>query len=319
MNIIFFGLGSIGKRHFRNLLLIPKQFNFFAYRVRKNPLPDDLQNIIIVDDLQDIKSLKIDLAIISSPPSVQENIINFVVKYSINFYVEKPIGVNYSNLHPLLKEVKQKKLISMVGFNLRAHPVHNEIKKIINQDLLGNIVSVRSMVGQYLPDWHPDEDYSRGYSANKTLGGGVLLDLTHELDFVYSLFGDFSAYKAFFGKLSSLNTDTEDIAEIIIEFKNNIFGSVRLDYIQTFPQREGQIIGENATLFYDLINSKIEIFNKNGLSFSKEFGDFDRNEMYLTQMKLMIESVENKTFVKNDFESGLKILKLVNDLKSDKE
>ena len=318
MNIIFFGLGSIGKRHYRNLMSISNDFNFYAYRVRKNPLSDEFKKIKIIDDLQKVKSFKFDLAIISSPPSVQENIINFVVENSINFFVEKPIGINYSNLYPLLKEVKQKKLISMVGFNLRAHPVHNEIKRIVAENQLGNVVSIRSMVGQYLPDWHPDEDYSKGYSANKHLGGGVLLDLTHELDFVYSLFGDFLDYKAFFGKLSSLSADTEDIAEIIIKFKNNVLGSVRLDYIQMFPQRSGQIIGEKASLFYDLINPKIEIYDKSGLIYIKEFDKYNRNEMYLLQMKLLVDSIKNKTFVENDFESGLKILKLVNDLKAEK-
>lgn len=316
MNIIFFGLGSIGKRHFRNLLSISRDFNYYAYRVRNIPLPEDLNKITIIDDLQKIKSLKIDLAIISSPPSVQDDIVNFVVKNSIHFFVEKPIGVDYAKLHNLLKIVQQKKIISMVGFNLRFHPIHNEIKEIIKNNYLGNIVSVRSMVGQYLPDWHPDEDYSKGYSANSHLGGGVLLDLTHEIDFVYSLFGEFLDYKSFFGKLSSLDSDSEDIAEIIIKFKSNVIGSLRLDYIQQFPQRSGQIIGENATLFYDLINSKIEIFDKKGLILLKKFDHFDRNEMYLTQMELLIESINNKTFIENDFESGLKVLKLVNDLKN---
>jgi predicted dehydrogenase len=316
MNIIFFGLGSIGKRHFRNLLSISRDFNYYAYRVRNNPLPDDFEKITIIDDLRKIKSLKIDLAIISSPPSVQDDIVNFVVKNSIHFFVEKPVGVDYVKLHDLLKLVQQKKIISMVGFNLRFHPIHGEIKEIIKDNCLGNIVSVRSMVGQYLPDWHPDEDYSKGYSANSHLGGGVLLDLIHEIDFVYSLFGEFLDYKSFFGKFSSLDSDSEDIAEIIIKFKSSVIGSIRLDYIQHFPQRSGQIIGENATLFYDLIKCKIEIYDKNGLILSKKFDHFDRNEMYLTQMELLIESINNKVFIENDFESGLKVLKLVNDLKN---
>ena len=232
--------------------------------------------------------------------------------------MEKPIGINYNKLSSLIPEIKTKNLISMVGFNLRFHPLHFEIKKIISSNEFGKVYSIRSMVGQYLPDWHPNEDYSKGYSANKHLGGGVLLDLTHEIDFTYSLLGDFIDYKSFFGKLSSINSDSEDLAEIIIKFKNyNAIGSIRLDYIQKFPQRSGQIIGENQILFYDFLNSKIEVFDKHGLTYSNHIENFNRNDMYLSQMKCLINNVKNKKIIENDFESGLKILKLVNDVKDD--
>ena len=318
MNIIFFGLGSIGKRHFKNLKAISQKFNFYAYRVRNNPLNEEFNEIVVVKNLDKVKLLKIDLAIISSPPSAQEKILSFVVQNSINFFVEKPIGIDYNNLSSLIPEIKIKNLISMVGFNLRFHPLHFEIKKIISSSKFGKVYSIRSMVGQYLPDWHPNEDYSKGYSANKHLGGGVLLDLTHEIDFTYSLLGDFIDYKSFFGKLSSINSDSEDLAEIIIRFKkHNAIGSIRLDYIQKYPQRSGQIIGENQILFYDLLNSKIEVFDKNGLSYSNHLENFNRNDMYLSQMKCLIKSVTNKKIIENDFESGLKILKLVNDVKDE--
>ena len=103
-------------------------------------------------------------------------------------------------------------------------------------------------MGQYLPDWHPNEDYRQGYSANRPLGGGVLLDLIHEIDLLYSWFGKPDDGQSHRRHAVDLEIDTEDTAAIVCRFAGGVIGSIQLDYVQRVPLRNGFIIGEAASL-----------------------------------------------------------------------
>ena len=230
-----------------------------------------------------------------------------IINNGIDFFIEKPIGNDINLLQELLPIVKEKKIISMVGYNLRYHPVHKRLVEIITQGTLGNISSIRSVVGQYLPDWHPHEDYRKGYSANKKLGGGAILDLIHEFDFVYSLFGNVNNIKAFTGKNSHLEIDVEDVAEVIMKFESGILGSVHVDYVNRRGQRDGMILGDEATVKYDLLKSEIIITKKEGTEIIESF-DFVRNDMYRNEFIDLIDAIKTRTELKNNFEAGLQVL-----------
>lgn len=308
MKILFIGLGSIGQRHLRNLLRLG-DFDYYAYRTRNLLLPDEFKHvkIHIIKDLSEIEFIKPQLCIIAAPPTIQQNVLPIIIKKGIDFFVEKPIGNDLYTLQELLPIVKEKKIISMVGYNLRYHPVYKRLQEIVKQKRLGNIVSVRSVVGQYLPDWHPSEDYRKGYSANKNLGGGAVLDLIHELDFVYSLFGKVDQIKSFTTKKSHLEIDVEDVAEIILKFKSGILGSVHVDYVDRKGQRNGMILGDEGTVKYDLLKSEIILTNQDGSEQIETF-DFERNDMYKNELTDLFKSISSRTQLKNNFESGLEVL-----------
>jgi predicted dehydrogenase len=308
MKILFIGLGSIGQRHLRNLLTLG-EFEYFAYRKRNYKLPQEFENvnISIINSLTDIPNLNLDFCIIAAPPIVQQEVLPIIISNGLDFFIEKPIGPDLGVLKKLIPVIIKKQIISMVGYNLRYHPIHNRLIEILKDGTLGNISAIRSVVGQYLPDWHPNEDYRNGYSANRKLGGGVILDLIHEIDFVYSLFGKVIDLKSFYAKTSHLEIDVEDIAEIIMKFDSGIIGSVHLDYINRNGQRNGTILGDEASLNYDLLKSEIIILHKNGIREVEVF-EFVRNNMYLNELTDFLYAVHSRNELSNNFAAGLEVL-----------
>jgi predicted dehydrogenase len=308
MKILFIGLGSIGQRHLRNLLTLGT-FEYYAYRRRNIELPEEFKDIKItlINDLSELEKIKPQLCIISAPPIVQQEVLPIIIKNGIDFFVEKPIGIDLKGLQDLLPIVKEKEIISMVGYNLRYHPIHKRLMQLIGQGVLGNICSIRSVVGQYLPDWHPHEDYRFGYSANKKLGGGAILDLIHEIDFVYSLFGKVNELKSFSAKTSHLEIDVEDVAEIIMKFASGVLGSVHVDYVNRRGQRDGMIVGDEASVKYDLLKSELTIIHKDSLEEVEKF-DFARNDMYRNELSDLLNAVVSRVELINNFAEGLEVL-----------
>lgn len=308
MKILFIGLGSIGQRHLRNLLTLGN-FEYYAYRKRNLVLPEEFQDVkfTVINDLSELETIKPQLCILAAPPIVQQEVLPIIVRNGIDFFVEKPIGIDLKLLQKLLPMVKEKKIISMVGYNLRYHPIHKRLSQIIDQGILGNISSIRSVVGQYLPDWHPQEDYRLGYSANKHLGGGAILDLIHEIDFVYSLFGKVNDLKSVSSKISHLQINVEDVAEIVMKFASGILGSVHVDYVNRRGQRDGMILGDEASVKYDLLKSELTIMYKNGVDEIERF-NFIRNDMYRNELSDFLNSISSRVELKNNFSEGLEVL-----------
>ena len=151
----------------------------------------------------------------------------------------------------MLELARSKNLVTLVGCNLRFHPGLVAVKRLLEQGVAGRIVAIRAEVGQYLPDWHPGEDYRQGYSARLDLGGGIILDAVHEIDYVRWLLGPVRSVACFAGKLSHLEVETEDTAALLFRFSNGTIGEVHLDYVQRAYSRTCHIIGDEGTIRWD--------------------------------------------------------------------
>jgi predicted dehydrogenase len=306
--ILFVGLGSIGQRHLKNLISIG-EFELYAFRKRNNPLPQEFGDlkINVLVDWEEVKSIRPEICILASPPIVQQEMLPMIVDLGMDFFIEKPIGLDLHLLESMIPVIREKGLVSMVGYNLRYHPIVSRIKNILEEGGLGNITSFRLEVGQYLPDWHSNEDYRSGYSANKSLGGGVTLDLIHEIDLAYFLFGEFVEVHGMQSKQSHLEIDVEDTSEIVVRTKMGYIGSIHLDYINRFGSRQGTIHGDKGYLKYDLISSSIEL-NIKGDELKNYTFDFKRNQMYRDELIAFMNAVLDRTNLTMNFEKGLKVL-----------
>lgn len=308
MKILFVGLGSIGQRHLSNLISLGYD-KFYALRNRGNALPLEISSsgLIVLKDWEEVALVRPDFCILAAPPVVQQEYLPLIVAMGMDVFVEKPIGTNLNVLFEVLETVKEKKLVSMVGYNLRYHPLVARLKEILCNGYIGNQTSFRLEVGQYLPDWHPYEDYRAGYSAQNSLGGGVTLDLIHEIDLAYYLFGTITDVKSFTAKRSHLEIDVEDTSEIIVKLQNGVIGSIHLDYVNRIGMRKGTIIGDCGVLDYDLLKSEYNLSIGKHEKVSGKI-DFQRNDMYKNELIEFLQCVENRTEPKNNLESGLAVL-----------
>lgn len=308
MKVILFGLGSIGKRHSRIITKLYPNCNIYAYRSHKKEENSENENIKYVYDIEEAFLHKPEVAFITNPTSLHIDMALIAAKMGCDLFIEKPLSNNLNNIGKLINVANDKNLITLMGCNMRFNPIILNIKKYVDEKLFGNVLSFNIICGSYLPEWRPWQDYTKSYSALNKLGGGVVLDLIHEIDYARWIFGDFVKLKSIIGKVSNLKIETEDCADIIVRTCKNVIGSIHLDYYRAVPQRKIEVVFESGVIIGDLINNKLNLVSKEKNEVI-DF-DFDRNCMYEDQIKYFFNCVKNHKKTFNDVEEGYNILKL---------
>jgi predicted dehydrogenase len=312
MKFLIAGLGSIGRRHLKNLLALGER-DISLYRTYRGSLPDDEFNDFPVEtNLQSALSKYPDAVIVSNPTALHLDVAIKAAEAGCHLLLEKPISHTAHGIDELQTAVKSNGVEVLTGFQFRFHPGLNKIAEIIDNGDLGRSISVRAHWGEYLPGWHPWEDYREGYSARKELGGGVVLTLCHPLDYLRMLFGEVQALWAFCGKLGNLGIDVEDTAEIGLKFINGIFGSVHLDYNQRPSSHHLEIVGTHGTLRWDNATGAVERFDpeREVWDIYPPPPDFDRNQMFLMEMKHFLDVISGVDKPVCSLEDGIRALKL---------
>ena len=267
MKILIIGYGSIGKRHHEVLLSL-----------------EDITSIDIVTK----QTLKEQTCFASLDAIKNLNIYDY-------FIVASETVKHYEQLHYICSKVDNKKILVekplfdknyasfecnnqiFTAYNLRFHPIVKELKILLQNE---KIYYANIMAGQYLPTWRPEQDYTKSYSADLAQGGGVLRDLSHELDYMHWLFGDISIIKAISTKISDLEINSDDIFTALCKSKTGAIINVTMDYISKAPLRRILIHTQEKTITADFVLNTIEVYNKQGTKSSIELPDIDRNHTY---------------------------------------
>jgi len=310
LKVLFVGLGSIGKRHLFNVKqLFPEALIACLRSDRSKEVDDDL---ITFYDIKKALKFKPDAVFITNPTKLHLRSAFKFVSAGCSVFVEKPVSTSSRRVEELLLLATERKVKVMVGFNMRFNKVVNFVKNVLDDGLIGFPRCFRASVGQWLPDWHPGEDYSVGYAAKKCLGGGALLTLIHELDYVYWLCGGFSLVNSFTGKISDLNIDVEDVVELTGRFKRGIV-SVHLDYLSKPIHRTLSVTCSNGRLEADLINNSCTVFYGNGSKAVYNFSSVKRNDMYLDEVKEFFKTIKEDKKVNN--KDVVEVMKMVDKIK----
>ena len=256
--ILIVGFGSIGKRHFRNILT-KKNMDILICSKRKD-LKFKEKNVKVISTIDKAILEKPDMAFITNETSFHVKAAIKLAKVGIDLFVEKPLSSTSNGLKELEKIVKKRNLISLVGCDHRFHPCLEKIKQIIDCNKLGRIFSVQVESSSLLSDWHPYEDYRKGYSARRKLGGGIITTMTHELDFLRWFFGDIKEIFSITKKVSDLDIDVDDISSMSMIFKNGIIGELHLDYFARPEFKSCKIRGSKGTLYWNTETNDVKIF-----------------------------------------------------------
>lgn len=303
MKICFIGLGSIGSRHIKNISTILEERNIEycidVLRSTKTALPEDITPLLALE-YYDINELPIDYDIIfiTNPTNMHYDMIRRIAHKTKHIFIEKPIFE--SNKYDLIN-LKLKNGIYYVACPLRYTPVIKFIKNIINDE---KIYSARAISSSYLPDWRKDSDYRKIYSAKKSQGGGVSLDLIHEWDYLTYLFGFPIQLYNFNGKYSNLEIDSDDISIYIAKYKDKLV-ELHLDYFGRNTTRQLEIFCEDYVIYADLIQN---IISYNG-TIQKSIS-LEREDMYLNEMNHFLDMILNNVNNNNDIYHAYKVLSI---------
>lgn len=307
--ILIAGLGSMGRRHLRNLLQLGVR-DIILLRRSTEPF-SEARDLPVFTDLAKALETGPNVVIICNPSAYHLQVALPAAQAGRNLFIEKPLSNSWEGVEDLLAAVRQKNLLAAVGFDLRFDPGLCRVKNLLEEDAIGRVVAIQAQVGQYLPDWRPWEDYRKGASAQAEKGGGVILELIHELDYVTWLLGPITRLFCFAEKISGLEIDTEDTAAMLLKFKSGAIGTIHLDYIQRVPSRTCRIIGDQGTLVWDYFGQKVALY-KPGDNAPGEFAysNFERNDRFRDEMRHLLACLDGREQPRVDIETASRSLKL---------
>jgi len=303
MTVLFIGFGSIAQKHKAALLSLYPNVVLYALRSKKDaPL---IPGIISLYDWSELR-VHVDFAIVCNPTFLHTSILETLLDKKIPLMLEKPIADSLTGLHSLSKRIKEENAFVYIACNLRFLPVLQFLQKNIEENT-PVINEVNIYAGSYLPIWRPDIDFRKNYSANAEMGGGVHLDLFHELDYTYWIFGAPVQHHSIKRNASSLNITAMDYALYIWQY-DHFTTTITLNYYRTVPKRNIEIVFENDVWNVDLLINQITN-SKNDRLFNDQ--NFKIADTYISQMKYFTDCITNhQKPVLNTFESSLQILKL---------
>ena len=322
-SLIFIGFGSIGQRHYINLLEACKNIKVKTYigenkrEITKRPNNRlSLNNIEVIlnkDQLKTELELLVtgDIVIIcnrSSDHSFFLEFVNMNLKNDVLIIVEKPLATNLFDLHKISHLRKNKNIFVISQF--RCSPAFSEIKKIINNKIYGDLISFSLINHEAIQNWHPWEDFRDSYSTQKIYGGGCLLTQIHDLEILYGLLGLPKKVHFVFGDGRNLNIDVDDyyLATFVFRNERDIFGTITSSYYSNAKPRIHTFTFDNAFISWDLNQDTLNINYEKNLNLKS----FTRDDLFMNlahQIIRLSNALKDNNALKNNYNSGLIAIK----------
>jgi predicted dehydrogenase len=314
--ILIVALGSIGTRHLR---IARELFPEADIRVLRHQeclsIPEYADGCFAT--IEQAVAFSPQIAVIANPAPFHISVAQPLAEAGVHLLIEKPLSSSVDIGPQLIETCHKRGTVLMVGYNLRFLPSLQHFRDLLLGNTIGRVLSVRCEIGQYLPSWRLDTDYRQSVSARYELGGGVLLELSHELDYLRWIFGEFDCVKASLSRQSTLEIDVEDTAHLILGFapaddKFQLIGTVNLDFIRHDTTRSCTAIGENGTLRWNGLTGVVELYEAGAKGWCELFRyQHQRDDSYLAEWKNLIDCVNEHNTPLVTGEDGLKVLQII--------
>jgi len=305
------GLGSIGRRHLRLIRELRPDLEITLVRSGKGQSwPEEKLAHSSVSSIPEAIQSGIQAAIISSPSPFHTQQSLQLAQAGVHQLIEKPLSHETKGLVELEESLLQHNVKVLIGYVLRHDPAARCFKKELDQGRVGTLLHVKIECGSYLPDWRHEQDYRQTASAKRELGGGVLLELSHELDYVRWFFGTVSNVQALLINSGSLDIEVEDCAELTLENEAGLPVQVHLDFHRRHPIRTCKIQGTEGELCWDAISQEIS-FKSIGGEFESRSFLIARDKLFSMQLCHFLDCLEEGCPPVVSFEDGVAAVRLV--------
>ena len=307
------GLGSIGKRHLRLLRVALPGADIRV--LRHSSCEGEIEFADgCFDCLETACAFAPEIALIASPAPFHLSTAMALAKSGTHLMIEKPISDETSGIAELISLCSKRGLTLQVGYNLRFLKTLQAFRAELARNTIGQIYSVRCEIGQYLPSWRPEEDYRTTVSACRNLGGGVLLELSHELDLLRWLFGDVYWLSAWIGNQSDLEINVEDSAMLQLGYSDGIVAQLCMDFIRHDTTRCCTVIGAAGSLCWDAVAGQVTHFDSDTGDWSELFSAKDQRDFsYTAQIDAFLSAVQTgqPSAIAAQGTDGLAVMKLI--------
>lgn len=320
MHWIIIGNGSIAQKHIRHIKQIWPDHKVTLLILHRGLRESD-DEFTTVDHVlynrDDALKLNPDFVLIATPATEHVNEALFWNEQKIPLFIEKPLSHSLEESQKLQDNLKS---IIMVGYVLRFFPVYQELKKIINNKTYGTVTSFETTVGSYLPSWRPNIDYKKSVSANTALGGGTLLELSHEIDLTLWCLGFPQYLNAHIENTGELEIDCEDVGDIKLTYNGGLTAKIHMDFLKKIPERKTTITFEKATITCDAIAGTLEItaLNSDGDNDTKtlNFKPENPQQPFLDEIKHFVTYARENTTPDITIEDGINVLRIIEGAKT---
>ena len=307
------GCGSIGRRHAKNLKSLGLRGLAFCdtnvealQQCRK-----DVEGELFSNYGEALGSFKPDLVLVCTPPVYHVEEALLALRARAHVFIEKPLSHESSGVEILIAEARRHDRSVQIGYNLRFHPGLQILKELIDSGKIGRVLWLNVEAGQYLPDWRPWQNYRESYSARKELGGGIILDGSHELDYICWLLGRPTEVSCRAEHLSGLEVNVEDSAWIYLTFPERRRAELHLDFVQRTYTRTCKVVAETGTALWDFTSQEVRWFSADEPGWHSIPYVFEANDMYVAEMRHFLESLGRGTGPLIDLEQGRDLIRVV--------
>jgi len=315
--LLIVGLGSIGSRHARIARLLLPKAQIGALRHKSYKIPENVEIDCCFTDINQAMHFLPQASVIANPATSHIAVALKLSDIGSHLLIEKPIAEKSAEVERLINLCQNKGLTLMTGYNLRFLPSQQKFKEFLLSGYIGNVFSVRCEVGHYLPYWRPQTDYKYTVSARKVLGGGVLLELSHEIDYLRWIFGEVEWVQGVMLQQSELEIDVEDTAHINMGFKSDfrkkpVVANISMDFIRFDPVRLCTVIGEQGSLRWNGLKGTVELFRQGSNEWETMFQDMTGiNDTYINEWQNFLASIQGLAEPLVTGQDGLAVLKII--------
>ncbi len=315
--ILIIGMGAMGMRYYTLLNKEYPKVKIIIYRSTKknNNKLNLIKNNSIFDDIDLAINEKPDFCILCNPSSYRIKILKKLIQGRVNTLIEKPISNSIKKTYEIQKLAISRNVKLLVGYNLRYLDSLIYLRNFIKSKRIGEFLGARCEVGQNIRYWRTKKDYKNTVSTSKKLGGGVLLELSHEIDYVNWIFGPIKWVQAKLIKNEFLSLNVEDTAHLLFGIdhnKNEKLISINMDFVREDKTRTCYVIGRKSSVFWDGNKNIVSKFNKKENKWDVIYrGKLDIPSTYLYQINHMINLINRKSEPKIKFSDGIQVLEII--------
>lgn len=314
--LLVVGLGSIGKRHLRLARELLPDADIRVLRHQECASIPEYANGCF-SSLEKAIAFAPQLAVIASPATFHMGAALPLAQAGVHLLAEKPLSATLDGVPQLREICRERGTVLLTGYNLRFLPSLQRFRSLLNEHVIGRVLSVRSEIGQYLPSWRPDADYRQCVSARAELGGGALLELSHELDYLRWIFGEVDWVQASLSRQSDLEIDVEDTAHLILGFRptendSRLIGTLNMDFVRHDTTRLCTAIGEKGSLRWNGLTGVVEQFDVGATEWRELFShQHQRDDSYVAEWQHFLDCIKERKTPLITGEDGLKVLQII--------
>ncbi len=314
--VLIVGLGSIGKRHLRiaRELLPSSDIRVLRHQLTSE-IPENANACIF--SLKEALAFKPHISVIASPAPFHIATAQVLAELGAHILIEKPLSASLTGINQLLETCKRQGTILLIGYNLRFLPSLQRFRELIIEGIVGDVLSIRCEAGQYLPSWRPETDYRQGVTAKYELGGGPLLELSHEIDYVRWVFGEIEWVTSSLSRQSNLEINVEDTAHLIMGFApqedgRQLIAMLNLDLIRHDTTRVCIAIGGNGSLRWDGLTGQVFYYELGKKVWRELFHhQHQRDDSYLAEWRHFLACISGRETPLVTGEDGLRVLQII--------